>query len=75
MTRPLTPRQRQIVALMSEGKNKTEIASTLGISTDTVKAHTDDAYRRLDIKGLGNPGHRFVALYASGQIKAASTTD
>lgn len=66
--KPLTPRQHQIVALMSEGKDRTQIAQDLGVSPHTVKHHLDDAYERLDLIGIGNPGYRIVALYVSGRI-------
>jgi DNA-binding NarL/FixJ family response regulator len=68
MTRPLTPRQLTIVSLMAESKNHPEIARDLGISAQTVKNHMTDAFRRLGIEATGAPGHRAVALYASGQL-------
>ena len=38
-TRPLTPRQEQILSLLTEGKSNKEIAEELGIQQGTVKQH------------------------------------
>ena len=45
----LTPRQREILQLVAEGKNTKEIASLLGISVKTVEAHRLQLMARLDI--------------------------
>jgi DNA-binding NarL/FixJ family response regulator len=45
----LTPRQREILQLIAEGKNTKEIASTLEISVKTVEAHRLQLMARLDI--------------------------
>jgi DNA-binding NarL/FixJ family response regulator len=45
----LTPRQREILQLMAEGKNTKEIAYLLGISVKTVEAHRLQLMARLDI--------------------------
>jgi DNA-binding NarL/FixJ family response regulator len=37
----LTDRQREVVGLIEQGLSNNEIANELGISTRTVKAHTD----------------------------------
>lgn len=73
--KPLTPRQHQIVALMSEGMDHQQIGDTLQISVHTVKNHIDEVYARLDIKGVGNPGYLAVALYASGRMSPVRSTD
>ena len=46
---PLTPRQREILQLIAEGRNTKEIAGTLGISIKTVEAHRAQLMDRLDI--------------------------
>jgi len=71
----LTRRQRQIVALMAEGNDKNQIATALGVSAHTVKAHIDDAYARLDLQGIGNPGYRIVALFVSGRLTPVRATE
>ena len=45
----LTPRQREILQLIAEGKNTKEIAFTLEISVKTVEAHRLQLMARLDI--------------------------
>jgi DNA-binding NarL/FixJ family response regulator len=44
----LTPRQREIVQLLAEGKNSREIAATLGTTFKTVETHRANIMRRLD---------------------------
>jgi DNA-binding NarL/FixJ family response regulator len=45
----LTPRQREILQLVAEGKNTKQIASLLEISVKTVEAHRLQLMSRLDI--------------------------
>jgi DNA-binding NarL/FixJ family response regulator len=46
---PLTPRQREILHLLAEGKQAKEIAAVLGISSKTVEFHK---YRIMDALGI-----------------------
>jgi DNA-binding NarL/FixJ family response regulator len=55
----LTPRQRQIVALVARGRNDREIAAKLGISDGAVKSHVCLARGRI---GLGEGGSPRVML-------------
>src|SRR3989337_1878814 len=51
-TRPpvsLTPRQRQVLSLMAEGKTTREIAYELGLSPFTVKNYIQRIYERLRV--------------------------
>jgi DNA-binding NarL/FixJ family response regulator len=63
----LTPRQREILQLIAEGKNTKETAHTLGISVKTVEAHRLQLMARLSIHDL--PG---LVRYAvrSGLVSA-----
>src|SRR5205814_4311533 len=45
----LTPRQREILALIAEGQATKKIARTLNISTKTVESHRSQLTERLDI--------------------------
>jgi DNA-binding CsgD family transcriptional regulator len=45
----LTPRQADILQLVADGQSDRGIARTLGISTRTVQAHLQHAYRTLDV--------------------------
>jgi DNA-binding CsgD family transcriptional regulator len=45
----LTPRQARILQLVADGHPDRSIAQILGISTRTVHAHLQHAYRALDV--------------------------
>ena len=47
---PLTPRQREILELVASGLSNHEIAERLVISDETVRWHTKQIYRRLDVR-------------------------
>ena len=49
---PLTPRQREILQLVAEGKTTREIASILSISAKTVETHRAQLMERLEIHDL-----------------------
>jgi DNA-binding NarL/FixJ family response regulator len=48
----LTPRQREVLQLVAEGKNTKEIASDLDISVKTVEAHRLQLMERLNIHDI-----------------------
>ena len=48
----LTPRQREILQLVAEGKSSKEIARLLDLSVKTVESHRADLMQRLDIHDL-----------------------
>lgn len=54
----LTPRQREVLALMAEGRTNASIAAALGVSEKAVVAHTSRIYEQL---GLAPDEHRRVA--------------
>jgi DNA-binding NarL/FixJ family response regulator len=55
----LTPRQRDVLALMAEGWSNAAIARILLISEKAVVQHTSQIYDRLDL-ALGDGDHRRV---------------
>jgi DNA-binding NarL/FixJ family response regulator len=63
----LTPRQREILQLLSEGQNTKEIASLLNISAKTVETHRAQLMGRLDIHDV--PGLVRFAI-RSGLVSA-----
>ncbi|MGH9402750.1 MAG: response regulator [Terriglobia bacterium] len=46
---PLTPRERQVLQLVAEGKTTKEVASLLGVSVKTADTHRSRLMRKLDI--------------------------
>jgi ATP/maltotriose-dependent transcriptional regulator MalT len=47
--RPITPRQREVVALIAAGCSNDEVGTRLGISTRTAKAHSDALRQKLGV--------------------------
>jgi DNA-binding NarL/FixJ family response regulator len=48
----LTPREREILQLLAEGKSNKEIAAILGISVNTAEAHRANIMLKLDLHSL-----------------------
>jgi len=46
----LTEREREVLKLITEGKNNTEIADVLSISLNTVKTHLKNIFQKLDVE-------------------------
>ena len=55
----LTTREKEILALIVEGKSNPEIARALIISTHTVKAHIESIYRKLGVHNTSSSTRRF----------------
>jgi two-component system, NarL family, response regulator NreC len=51
---PLTPRQRQVLQLVAEGKTTKEIAAVLGVSIKTAESHRNRIMRKLGIHETAN---------------------
>lgn len=45
----LTQREREVLALLAEGKRNSEIAKTLGITENTVETHLKNIFKKLGI--------------------------
>jgi DNA-binding NarL/FixJ family response regulator len=50
----LTPREREIVQLLAEGKSNKEVASTLGISAKTTETHRANVMRKLNLHSVSD---------------------
>jgi DNA-binding NarL/FixJ family response regulator len=48
----LTPREREIVQLLAEGKSNKEVASALGNSVHTVETHRSNIMRKLEVRSM-----------------------
>jgi DNA-binding NarL/FixJ family response regulator len=49
---PLTPREREVVQLLAEGKSNKEIGVTLGISVHTAETHRSNIMHKLETRSL-----------------------
>lgn len=62
----LTPRQREILALLAEGVRPKEIAASLGLSVSTVRNHIHELLRRLGARSQLEAAARGRALGLAG---------
>jgi RNA polymerase sigma factor (sigma-70 family) len=58
----LTPRERQVLALVAEGLSTRQIANRLGLSSRTVESHIGNLYQKLDVRT------RVQALYRAAGL-------
>jgi DNA-binding CsgD family transcriptional regulator len=73
-TGALTPREQQVLALLTAGNSTHEIATRLGIAADTVRKYTRSIYRKIGAKPprarnnqpLTGRQHQILALLAAG---------
>ena len=66
---PLTPRQREVLTLASQGFSHQQIALKLGLHRQTVKNHFWQAYNRLGLRGQRRrPFPAIVQAVRTGQI-------
>jgi len=56
-TRPLTPRQLEVLELVTRGMRNAEVAAQLKISEQTVKTHVAHLLRRLGVKSRLEAAH------------------
>jgi DNA-binding NarL/FixJ family response regulator len=60
----LTPREREIIALMAEGRSNQGICKTLWLSPKTVETHIRGAFAKLGIKEAPEDNRRVLAVLA-----------
>jgi DNA-binding NarL/FixJ family response regulator len=60
----LTPRERDVLALMAEGRSNRGIAQTLVVTEDAVEKHVNNLLRKLDITGAPTDHRRVMAVLA-----------
>src|SRR5207249_5156713 len=58
----LTPREREILALMAEGRSNQGICRTLWLSPKTVETHIRGAFAKLGIKEAPEDNRRVLAV-------------
>ena len=66
----LTPRERELLAVLADGWTNLQIAARTGISENTVKYHLKNLYDKLDARNRAMA----VALYASEKNRARRAT-
>ena len=69
-SRPLTPREREVAALVAKGMKNREIGETLGIATGTVKIHLMHIFEKTGIRDrfeLALQGLRIATEQSRGQ--------
>jgi DNA-binding NarL/FixJ family response regulator len=60
----LTPREREIIALMAEGRSNQGICRTLWLSPKTVETHIRGAFTKLGIRQAPEDNRRVLAVLA-----------
>lgn len=63
---PLSGREREVLELLAGGSDNNEVATTLGISPETVRNHTRNARRKL---GARSRSHAIALAIALGQLE------
>ena len=58
----LTPREREVLALMAEGRSNQGICQTLWLSPKTVETHIRGAFAKLGIKEASEDNRRVLAV-------------
>ena len=62
--RELTPREREVLALMAEGRSNTAIARTLVVSDGAVEKHVRNIFTKLDLPPDDEQHRRVLAVLA-----------
>ncbi len=68
----LSPRERQVMLLVTAGKLNKQVAGELGISEVTVKIHRSAAMRKMDARTLADLVRMADAIKPAGSVNAPS---
>jgi DNA-binding NarL/FixJ family response regulator len=60
----LTPREREVLTLMAEGRSNTGVGVELGISASAVEKHVKQIFAKLDLPPAGEDHRRVLAVLA-----------
>jgi DNA-binding NarL/FixJ family response regulator len=60
----LTPREREVLALMAEGRSNAAIASALVVTEKAVSKHTNNIFTKLDLPPAPDDNRRVLAVLA-----------
>jgi DNA-binding CsgD family transcriptional regulator len=64
----LTPRESDVIRLISRGCTYVQVADSLGVSLHTVTSHVKNAYRKLGVRSGAAAVMRAVQLNLFGEI-------
>ena len=60
----LTPREREVLALMAEGRSNAAIAGALYVTEKAVAKHTNNIFTKLDLPLAPDDNRRVLAVLA-----------
>ncbi len=60
----LTPREREVLALMSEGRSNAAIAARMFITEKSVSKHSNSIFQKLGLEQSGEDNRRVLAVLA-----------
>jgi DNA-binding NarL/FixJ family response regulator len=60
----LTPREREVLALMAEGRSNAAIAARLVVSSGAVEKHVSNIFAKIGLPDLGADNRRVLAVLA-----------
>jgi DNA-binding CsgD family transcriptional regulator len=58
----LSPREREVLVMLVDGRRKADVAADLGISIKTVESHRGSAMNKLKLRGTGQLTHYALAM-------------
>ena len=61
--RTLTPRERDVLALMAEGRSNTAIAERLVVSPGAVEKHVSNIFAKINLPDLGADNRRVLLCW------------
>ena len=60
----LTPREREVLQLMAEGRSNAAIAEALVVSGGAVEKHVSNIFAKINLPDLGTDNRRVLAVLA-----------
>ncbi|MEO6533840.1 MAG: response regulator transcription factor [Pseudolysinimonas sp.] len=70
----LTPREREVLALMAEGRSNSAICARLFLTDKTVESHVRSIFQRLDLPAAADENRRVLAVLAHLRSPGSTAT-